>query len=344
MKHFKLKGHALYLPLIILNFHPSIIMFAGSINNDPLSTAFTMGAILTTLQWYENRTLLNIIKIALCIGLGMMTKMSVATAAPAVAFVFLIVLIIHIRNRDNIKGIITQFVTFGTICIPLGLWYPIRNMIKWGLPLLYVPGLPDNALQKIEMPFWDRITDFSSYQFKNVYEQWEYIEDGVIKGYDEFNPIVVALKTSVFGEYLNDSSFKDIKGINPTFFAFFMFWIAVIIAVIAAFAVVRLITSKKLKNSTEPAERIGIYFLTVFILTAMVSYYKMGGELPFVCTINFRFIVHLVPVSLTLIGIWLDRFLFKNDKLKRAGTAALYVCFITFAFSTTVFMGAVGFI
>lgn len=344
MKYFKLKAHALYLPLIILNFHPSIIHFAGSINNDPLATVFVMGAILTTLQWYEKQTTRNIIKIALMIGLGMMTKISAGIVAPSVAFMFLIVLINRVKNKDNIRKLLTQYFIFGIICIPLGLWYPIRNTIRWGLPLLYVSKIPENTIQKIDIPFWNRITDFSSYQFKNVYEQWKFIEDGSIKGYNEFNPIIAAIKTSVFGEYLNDSVFKYSNGINPSFFAYFMFWIAVIIAIIATFAFVHLITSKRLRSSLNTTCRIGIFFLTVFIFSSMISYYKLANDYPFVCTMDFRYIVPLVPISLTLIGNWTDKYLFSNNRLRLVSTVTLYICFIIFAFCTTIFIGAIGFI
>ena len=344
MRYFKLKGHALYLPLIILNFHPAIIMFAGSINNDPLAAVFVMGAILTTLKWYRKQTAGNIIKIALCIGPGMMTKMSSAVVAPAVALVFLMVLVRRIKDKNDIKGIFTQYGIFGAVCIPLGMWHPVRNMLRWGLPLLYVPGLPDNALQKINMPFFDRVTDFSSYQFRNVYEQWATIEDGTISGYNEFNPLTVALKTSVFGEYLNDKAFESIKGINVYFFSFFMFWTAVIIAILAAVAVIRLLTSGKLIPGDDKAIKTGVWFLVSFIVVSMVSYYKLAGDLPFVCTMNFRYIVPLVPVSLTLEGLWIDKELLGRAGIRKKALAALYSCFIVFAFSTTVFMGAVGFI
>ena len=344
MRYFKLKGHALYLPLIILNFHPAIIMFAGSINNDPLAAVFVMGAILTTLKWYRKQTAGNIIKIALCIGPGMMTKMSSAVVAPAVALVFLMVLVRRIKDKNDIKGIFTQYGIFGAVCIPLGMWHPVRNMLRWGLPLLYVPGLPDNALQKINMPFFDRVTDFSSYQFRNVYEQWATIEDGAISGYNEFNPLTVALKTSVFGEYLNDKAFENIKGINVYFFSFFMFWTAVIIAILAAVAVIRLLTSGKLIPGDDKAIKAGVWFLVSFIVVSMVSYYKLAGDLPFVCTMNFRYIVPLVPVSLTLAGLWIDKELLGRAGIRKKALAALYSCFIVFAFSTTVFMGAVGFI
>ena len=85
LRHFRLEGMALYVPLAVVAFHPSFILFSGSINNDALSVVFILGAVLWTLKWYEKQTWESIVKIALCIGLGMMTKLSAAMVAIPVA-------------------------------------------------------------------------------------------------------------------------------------------------------------------------------------------------------------------------------------------------------------------
>ena len=72
LRHFRLEGSALYFPLAVIAFHPSFILFSGSINNDVLSVAFLLGAVLWTLKWYEKQTWEGILKIALYMGLGMM--------------------------------------------------------------------------------------------------------------------------------------------------------------------------------------------------------------------------------------------------------------------------------
>jgi len=100
LQHFNLRGCALYIPLIIIAFHPAFILFSGSINNDVLSVVFILGAILCTLQWYRNQTLKNILKIAFCVGLGMMTKLSAGIVAIPIAIVFLVVLIKKCQKRQ----------------------------------------------------------------------------------------------------------------------------------------------------------------------------------------------------------------------------------------------------
>lgn len=93
MQELKLRRMGLIIAFAIVAFHPTFIILSGSVNNDILSLTFMFGAILNTIVWYREQTLKNIMKIALCVGLGMFTKLSVWMVAPAIAIVFLIVLI-----------------------------------------------------------------------------------------------------------------------------------------------------------------------------------------------------------------------------------------------------------
>ena len=44
-------------------------------------------------------------------------------------------------------GILAKLAAFGAVCIPLGLWYPVRNLILFGQPLGYVaPHREDAAI------------------------------------------------------------------------------------------------------------------------------------------------------------------------------------------------------
>lgn len=63
--------------------------------------------------------------ISLCVGLGMMTKLSVWMVAPAIAFVFLYV---FFKNLKDFKKYLVQFLCFGVVCAPLALWWQVRNL------------------------------------------------------------------------------------------------------------------------------------------------------------------------------------------------------------------------
>lgn len=295
LRHFKLDGIALYMSLGLIAFHPAFILLSGSINNDVLSIAFMTGAVLCTLRWYREPTLKEIIKIALCIGCGMMTKLSAAIVAPPIALVFLIVLIRKFKDKG--LDLIKQFVIFGFICAPLGLWYQIRSYIKWKVPLTYVQEMDKNALQYLgDTDFSKRISDFSAFQFKNVFEQWKYVdENGAVCGYNEYNPLIALLKNSLFGEGINENNFVQasyVLKITPVFF-----WLAAVIAAISFIAMFFICFEKSAKVRTEKL------FILAFYVTMMASFYKMAYDYPFTCTLNFRYITPTVICGALFYGL-----------------------------------------
>ncbi len=310
LKYFGLKGKALFIPILIINFHPSFILLSGSINNDVLSVAFIMGAMLSALNWYRDRKMSSIIKTALCIGLGMMTKVSAAIVAVPIGLLFMVVFFSHIRT--DAKKLIGQFAVFGLICVPLGLWFGLRNYIKWDMPITYVQKMDKSETQYIgDQSFSDRVTDFSPKQLESIYLQWATEnDDGSIQGYNEYNPIIAATKTSVFGEFVNEQSFENAPYLNFT--AKILFWDSVLIA---AAALICMISFLFVRSDADSAQKL---FLFSFRLAMMMSFYKMAHDYPFTCTMNFRYITPTVIIGSIFIGFTLNR-------LKDCGSKAKYI-------------------
>lgn len=300
-KCFGLNGRSLYIPLMIVSFHPAFILLSGSINNDVLSAALVMGAVVCTLEWYREQTLKNILKIALCIGLAMMAKISAATIAPPVALVFLIVFIR--KFRTNGKSLFGQFCAFGTVCIPLGLWFGIRNYIKWKIPLTYVSEMDKNCEQYIgDRTLLQRITDFSAYQFSSPYEQWAWLDDtGKMHGYNEFNPLTTLLKNSIFGEFINEGCFT---WTYTNTFARVLFWVNILLA--GAALVLMLFFCIKKPNIPK-------LFFAAFHITIMVSFFKAAADYAFTCTMNFRYITPTVITGAVFIGMAASEDNIKNN-------------------------------
>lgn len=314
VRHIRLNGMALYIPLLIVFFHPSQLILSGSINNDVMSIAFILGAIYTTAVWYKEPCIKNILKIALCIGLGMMTKLSAGLVAPAVAVVFLIALI---KYRKRAKSLIGQFALFGVVCVPLGLWWGIRNYIMFDTPLTYVPSLSKISYQYIgHIPFKERLFDFSSYQFSAVFEQW------TKETYLEFNPTVAFLKNSLFGEHLKALTFEG----NLITFPTVLFWVAM---ALAAVGFVSMLVCVFRKGNT-----IQKLLLSVTSLILLVSYYKFCYEYPFICTMNFRYIVPCLYAGAVFIGLMLTDLGSAKSKVMRSVGA---ICKSAVTLATAVF-------
>lgn len=336
LRHFKLKGMALYIPLIIISFHPAFILLSGSINNDILSVAFVMGAILCTLKWYENQTFKNILKIALCVGLGMMTKLAAAIVAPPIAVVFLIVFIR--KFRTDWKKLFGQFCAFGAVCAPLGLWYEIRNYIKWKVPLNYVQELNKDALQYIgNQSFISRITDFSSHQLKSVFEQWAYFdENGMVLGYNEYNPLIAMFKNSLFGESINESCFAENSIVLKV--AVLFFWLGILIVLLSLVAmVVTCFTKSKIRTMEK-------VFFALFYVVLIAFFYKMSYDYPFTCTMNFRYITPTVIIGSLFIGLTMDKISVSNKKSCKAVVHVTNALALLFALCSTIIYIAVCYI
>ena len=116
---------------------------------------------------------------------------------------------------------------FGVICCPLGLWWSVRNYLRFGVKPNYVPSLSNADVQYIgDLTAKHRLTDFSFSQFKIVFEQW----GG--ESYKEYNPTIAMLKNSLFGEGINETFFPE----NARLVPYALFWIALVLAVIAFIA------------------------------------------------------------------------------------------------------------
>ena len=331
LRHFKLSGKALYIPLLLISLHPAFTLLSGSINNDVLSVALMMAALLFTLRWYDKPTMANIACIALFVGLGMMTKLSVGLVAPPIAVVFIYAFIRNIRT-DAVKYL-KQFGVFCIICFPLALWFGIRNYIRWGVPITYIMKLSESANQYIgDQSFLSRITDFSPQQLSSVYEQWVYVDDdGVRQNYNEYNPLITLLKNSLFTENINESCFPEDSFINTLNVGFF--WLNVVIAAAALIAMIVMCIRKC------SAPKVSRLFLAFFYAVMMVSYYVTAAKYPFTCTMDFRYITPTVITGGLFLGLLIRQFGEKESKAGKIATDLTGIATLAFGLcSCTVYL------
>lgn len=292
----KLKGTPLVIAMSILIFHPIFVIMGGSYNNDILSILMVMFSIMFALRWYQKPTLVRIIPIAICIGLGMMAKLSGWMIAPAVAVLFLYV---FVKNIKAWKGFIGQFAVFGVICAPLGLWWQIRNLILFDVPLTYVPVISDETHPQYcgDMSVFERLFNFGDGQLSYVYPA--FTEHG--DPYNEFNPTVGLIKTALFDE--GDNGITSINFPQISFTGPLLFWVGVALALLCTITFVMSMLSKK--TGLDGIVRI---FFSAAALTMLGSYYLYCFSYPFSCTLNIRFCVPLIPLFIMGLGLALRRF------------------------------------
>ena len=290
----RLRGNPLIAAMAIICFHPTFIIFAGSFNNDMLSTLFMAAVVMWGLRWYREPVARNIIPLALCVGLGMMTKLSVWMTAPAVALMFLVILIRNIKKPLRYIG---QYALFGVICVPLGLWWQLRSLILYQVPLTYVPNLGvNNVMYSGNMPLAQRLFDFGSRQLRFVYGSVTIVD----APYNEYNPTIGLFKTAIFDECsnsINDIHFPQIRVTGPI-----LFWISVILF-LTCFVCFIISMIRKSENA-DSAER--AYFSLLFAVN-LISYYAFCIAYPLSCSFNIRYAMLLIPLCAMGLALTLQR-------------------------------------
>ena len=290
----KLCGNPLIAAMAIVCFHPTFIIFGGSYNNNIQLLTLVMGAILWGLRWYREPVMRNIIPLALCIGLGMMTKLSGWMAAPAVAFVFIVVLIRHIKKPLRYIG---QYAVFGVICIPLGIWWQVRNLIKFQVPLSYIPNFGEQSfMYSGNLPLTQRLFSFGNGQLDFVYGSITIVD----APYNEYNPTLGLFKTAMFDECansINDVHFPQIHITGPI-----LFWISVVLFLTAFVCFV--VSMVRKSGNMDGAER--VYFSLLFGVE-LVSYYLFALAYPHSCTFNIRYCMPLIPLCAMGLALVLQR-------------------------------------
>lgn len=283
-KMLRLLGHdgfSLYIPFALIAFHPTFIILAGSVNNDCLAVTLSFAAIYFAVRWYKKRGWCDIIFLGLSIGLAMFTKLSYWYLAPATAVMFLAVLI----NEKKKGRIIGQYTAFGAVCLPTGLFWSVRNLIGWGVPLNYVPRLAVDHEQYVGFrSVWERLFDVYHSFAEDVY-----VCRGTMgNSFFEYNLPAAIIKSSVFGEFRLGTEFEAclLAAANFALIAFTVgcgIWIFV----------------KKIKPTLLRS-----WFFMLW-LTVIVSYVIFAFTYPHDCSMDFRYIVPSLCVGVVAVAEYL---------------------------------------
>lgn len=277
------------IALTVIAFQPTFIILSASINNDMLMIFFFMTAFLYTIRWYKDPTYKNILLLALSIGCAMSTKFSGALVAFFTAAVFLIVLIRKLREREP-GNIFYQFSAFAALCIPLGLWYHIRNLKLFGQALGYVaPISVSSSLYVGNKSFIERFLAFSlPDMLKNVY----------CNPFDDFRIWEYTVKCALFGEF----TFSPKHNI----FAQVMIISSVILIVLSLGAMIWFLFIDKKKS------RLAVLSFTAIWALLMLSFVFFNIKYPFGCTMDFRYIAPTIVTGAAFLGLLSDKISFSN--------------------------------
>jgi dolichyl-phosphate-mannose--protein O-mannosyl transferase len=291
--------------LALIAFHPTFILLSASINNDMLSIFFMMTAFLYTVRWQRAPTYKNVILLAVSIGLAMSTKLSGGAVAVVTAVVFLAALVRCWREGD-VGSFVGQMAAFAAVVFPLGLWYPIRNLVLFGQPISYVLPLPESSSLYIgNVPLRERFLRFSVRSiFEKIYcapfddvRIWEYV-----------------VQCSLFGEFTFADRLRPLT--------------LVLLAANLLLILVSLCAMLYLVFADRRNKRLAVLSLSGFWLVRMVSFVAFNLKYPYGCTMDFRYLAPTAIIGAAFIGLITDRL--TGTRVKKAGHAALVIVIAVF--------------
>ena len=299
LKEMKIKKSICYL-ISFIGLSPAMVIMSGSLNNDILSIMLSTMAIFYTIRWYNEDTLKNLIKIALCISFAMMTKISSAIIAVSIAVVFLYK---TIKNKSKLKKYIFNFFVFALIALPIGLWFPIKNLILYEIPVTYVQSVDeDNEANISRYSYVNRLFNIfqkESFKDKNVIMSGEYLDNNIY---------ITTIKSFLVDEKIDYEESNILKIVINLEFVF-----AIIISFLYLINLIYVIMDyKKINNNWI------LYFLLLSTLE-IILYIKFCFDFPFVFTMNFRYIVPTLISFGVITGITCEN----NKKLQYINNALL---------------------
>lgn len=287
-----LKGWRLTLATFLFCFLPFYAYLPFIYNNDAMSLMFALMAMYFALRYYRSEKLLDLIVVAVAMGLGMMSKINAVLFAVPIAFIFLYDLIIRIKYKKDIKRFIWHMGVFALIVFPLGLWYPIYEKVAYGEPFGYVlyPGdeYSSNYIDSSFFGVFDRyIGIFTSDFFTSPYKRDWGATIPASYGNLDFNIWTGLFKSALFGDCSLDTWGEGPLSLVAKHAALLQnFWLMAILAffILLGYKLFALVLKGFKKANYSMA-----ILMTIIFLTAYFNYLFFCAGFPFTSTMHFRY-------------------------------------------------------
>lgn len=265
------------IPIALVAFLPNFYLMGGRVNNDAMATFFMTMILLYSVRWYQDQNRKNTLILALSFGLGMMSKMSVAIFAVPTGLMMLYVLVKSVKIHTLLKTL-KSLCLFTVLCVPLGLAYPIRNLILFNQPLNYVldVGGPEFASQN-----YSYIQRFLTFPITKIFHP---VYNDV---FSDYNLWMYLFKGGLFGEF-----WFNISDAIPAIMLF-------IYAIISIFLVISAVLSFKDRDRS-------INYLVLSAVVLILSYIVFNLRYPYGCTMDFRYMAPVFIINSLLFGRFLD--------------------------------------
>ncbi len=286
LKLFDVKGMRLVAGTAFFAGLPLLYNMGGCLNNDCLMTLLCLMTVFYVFKWEKRYEWIEIIKAALCMGLSMFTKTSAGLIAPGIALFFVYKLIRP--GKENVrKRIFLQYAVFGTLSVPIGLFWLIRQNIKAGMPFDYI------------MPLFSKETEAAALSSASVWQRlglpaW-YQMTSPFPDYENFGN-----SANIWGQFIQTTLFDE--GIFNYSVVIFRVIAIVLIWIFAILMIVLLARTVSFAKDRDVQVSAKLLLLGVFAVL-MISFVKFCFQYPYICTMHTRYIFMVFPVMVIAYGV-----------------------------------------
>lgn len=298
--------------LLVFAVYPGYLTMASQFSNDGIANMFFYISLYLSIKWCKQRDLKTIVLLALSIGFGMLSKISVGLIAfitgPMMVVIFIKTLIDYINKRKTaaeFRNLTIQIIIFILIVFPLGLSYAIRNYVLFNQKFVEIFEVAKNGpldMRNYNFSLYERFLSFpldrlfgdeTGYADKSMIYYMAYKRFGantrIYHQVIEYNIWIDLIKTATFDEYNFGYGHLYVVCLivyvlNIIFF--FLGFISIIINIIRLFRT----SAKSMTNNIFNAR---IIVILLFII-AMASYIGFNYKYQYSCNSNFRYIPYLL--------------------------------------------------
>lgn len=280
LKRTGAEGKGLYAGLMLACAHPALTIMSGSVNNDMLSSVLLACAILTTLRWLQEKSLGNLLLIALSIGFGMLCKINTAIIALPIGLMFLMdfAKILRTKEKHNILRSIRDYFLFGCTAGLIGLSWIVRNLIRFHVKPGISSATETSLMYTGNYSIWERIglPSLPDWHFAFPFHP--------LRGDAIHNTWVIMFQTSLFTEeYPTTLAGMPLLLCRITY-------VAAILAAISSALLFFATQYAKWKKGTKETGLEAI-FLSTGYLGFLLSFAIFTLKYPYTCSGDFRYIV-----------------------------------------------------
>lgn len=256
---------------------PYFTYLSGAANNDVLFVLLTVMVFYYMICWYEKKKVWLLMVSAVLTGLLVMTKLSGGLIAPAILALFILR---FVKDKGERGKHIVEYLLFGAVSLPIGLWWNVRNAVRFQMPFFYTNEPDIGSVQYIpDYSIWQRLFDLEN-QLNHLYIELFNTSPNV-----DHNIIISTMKTMVFThsvEYLLTPVTK--------FWGVVLFWSVVVGVVIAIIC--------GMVGMFKSSQKIYLKVVwIVYLLTNIIFYLYYNVEYPFVHTMHVRYILPVFVIG-----------------------------------------------